>query len=173
MEISLSDRPVRAADVPLDRLAGNTALSKEQKVNEVCRQFEAVLLRQVLQEAQKPAFGTSSQPGSVSKDIYQDLATNQMAEAISRSGALGLANSLQGQLTHQLGVREEDEEANDAPPLPTAHASRNLLEDHGRSLGRTSSADNRAATNPNPARSTLIDHGRYHDHGPAAKPPAP
>ena len=117
----LSDRPVRAADLPLDRLAGNSNLTQEEKVTEVSRQFEAVLLRQILQEAQKPAFGATNQAGSVTKDIYQDMATNQLADAISKSGAFGLARSLQGQLTHQLGVSEEPEES-DPEPATTRNA---------------------------------------------------
>ena len=37
----------------MEKLAGNTNLSQEEKIGEVSRQFEAVLLRQILQTAQK------------------------------------------------------------------------------------------------------------------------
>ncbi|HWD19746.1 MAG TPA: rod-binding protein [Verrucomicrobiae bacterium] len=90
---------VQASDVPLESLAGNTNLSDSDKVAEVARQFEAVLLRQILQEARK-----SQIPGANSAEsgIYDDMVNNQMADTISRSGSFGLAKSLQNQLTRQV-----------------------------------------------------------------------
>jgi hypothetical protein len=45
--------PIKAADVPIEQLAGNSKISDRDKVAEVSRQFEAVLLRQILQETRK------------------------------------------------------------------------------------------------------------------------
>ena len=44
---------IKAADVPLNELAANPHIPDSEKVAEVSRQFEAVLLRQILQEARK------------------------------------------------------------------------------------------------------------------------
>jgi Rod binding domain-containing protein len=93
---------VNAADLPLDRLAGNTRVTDEQKIAELSRQFEAVLLRQILSEAQKPVFKSKFTDNSVTSGIYQDMATTQLADAISRSGDFGLADSLNTQLSRQL-----------------------------------------------------------------------
>jgi len=102
MELSSLQRGVKPAEVPLDRLAGNAQLSQSKKVAEVSRQFEAVLLRQILDNAQKTVFKSKTNPQSSSSGFYQDLITNQLAEQISQSGALGLGRSLGRQLQHEL-----------------------------------------------------------------------
>ena len=95
-------RPNVAADLPLERLAGNPHVSETGKLAEVSRQFEAVLLRQILGDAQKNVFASAMHPGSVASGVYQDMVTDQLAENISRSGAFGLARSLNKQLQHEL-----------------------------------------------------------------------
>jgi len=91
-----------AADVPLERLAKNNALTEDQKVAEVSRQFEAVLLRQILQEASRTVIQSKLADNSTASGIYHDLVNNQLAESMSRSGAVGLAKTLERQLTRQL-----------------------------------------------------------------------
>jgi len=85
--------------LPLDMLAANPNVSDSDKVGEVARQFEAVLLRQILQEARK-----SDDPGddTTVSGIYDDMINNQLADTISRSGEFGLARGLKAQLTHQV-----------------------------------------------------------------------
>ena len=97
MEISPLQRNVRAAELPLERLAGNAQVDEADKLAEATRQFEAVLLRQILSEAQKTAFASSANPQSVAGDIYKDMITDCLADSISRSGALGLADGLKHQ----------------------------------------------------------------------------
>jgi Rod binding domain-containing protein len=101
MEITALNRSVQAADVPFDRLANSAQLTEREKVGEVCRQFEAVLARQILGEAQKKHFASTMNPESFSGGIYQDMITNQLADSVSRSGALGLARSLARELQHE------------------------------------------------------------------------
>jgi Rod binding domain-containing protein len=102
MEVTALHRPVRAADVQLDRLMNNPQLTGREKIGEVCRQFEAVLARQILGAAQKTHFASTMNPETFSGGVYQDLITNQLADSISRSGALGLARSLERELQHEL-----------------------------------------------------------------------
>src|SRR5437899_13039610 len=102
MEISPLQRQVKAADVPLEKLAGNNGLSPEEKVAELSRQFEAILLRQILGDTQKPLFASKFNPQSVSSGIYRDMVTTQLADKVSQSGGLGLAQSLRHQLSHEL-----------------------------------------------------------------------
>jgi len=92
----------RPGDVPLERLAGNSQLSQQDKISEVSRQFEAVLLRQILSEAQKPVFNSKMNPQSSTKAIYQDMTTTQLADRISQSGGLGFGKALAQQLGHEL-----------------------------------------------------------------------
>ena len=102
MDIPPLQRQVKASQLPLEKLAGNSRIAESEKVSEVSRQFEAILLRQILGEAQKTVFRSTMNPESVSSGIYQDMITTQLADNISHSGALGLARSLEKQLQHEL-----------------------------------------------------------------------
>lgn len=84
----------------MENLAGNSHLSEEEKLGEVSRQFEAVLLRQILQNAQKTHFASKFSGDSATSGIYQDMVTTQLADGISKSGAFGFAQSLKKQLNH-------------------------------------------------------------------------
>jgi flagellar protein FlgJ len=92
-----------ASRVPLESLAANKALSQEQKVGEASRQFEAVLLRQFLSEAQKPVITSEMTDNSTAAGIYQDLITNQLADNLSRNGGIGLAKTFERQLAPHAG----------------------------------------------------------------------
>ena len=101
MEIPALQSNVKASSIPFEQLAANPNVSKEDKVKEACRQFEAVLLRQILGEARKTVITSSVSKDSNGKSIYNDMVDNQMADSISRSGSFGLAKSLEKQLVHQ------------------------------------------------------------------------
>ena len=91
-----------AADIPLERVAHDRALSQPQKVAEVSRQFEALMLRQILQETQKTVIPSTYADTSTTAGIYNDMVVNQLADTISKSGTLGLAQTLEQQLGRQL-----------------------------------------------------------------------
>lgn len=93
---------VRAADIPLERLAGNSHISDKDKVSETCRQFEAVLLRQIFAEARKTVIPSGMGQDDAVSGIYGDMVNNQLADSVSRSGTFGLARSLQNQLVRQV-----------------------------------------------------------------------
>lgn len=101
MELASLQPHVKAADLPLDRLAASTQVSEADKLGEVSRQFEAVLLRQILSSAQKPLLDAKAGSPSATAGIYQDMITTQLADKISHSGGIGLATSLAQQLGHQ------------------------------------------------------------------------
>lgn len=96
--------------MPIEQLASNPNVSDADKVAQACRQFEAVFLRQILQEARKTVISSSNSHDSAISGIYGDMINSQLADSISRSGAFGLAKSLQGQLVRQV--------------LPGAHATK-------------------------------------------------
>lgn len=114
--MELTSLPARAAapNVPLDRLAENKQLSETEKITEAGRQFEAVLLRQILGEAMKPVFKSECAGQSAQAGIYQDMIVNQMADNITRAGGVGLAANLSRNLTRQLSTAPK-------PTEPTAH----------------------------------------------------
>ena len=96
----------------VEHLADNKQLSDEQKVAEIGRHFEAILLRQFLVDATKPLFG-SNQKGmsAAAKGVYQDMMVNTLAEQISQTGQFGLAESFKAQLTQRLKSADGSTEA--------------------------------------------------------------
>jgi Rod binding domain-containing protein len=90
------------ADVPTERLLDNKQLTEDQKLGEVARQFEALLIRQILQDTQKTVIPSKLTSDSTAASIYHDMVGMQLADSISKSGSLGLAHMLQQQLSHQL-----------------------------------------------------------------------
>ena len=94
MEISALKPNVNASDLQIEKLAGNSHASERQKVDAVSREFEAVMLRQILTDATKKIFSSDTDPESSSDGIYKDMITNTLADSISRSGEFGLARSL-------------------------------------------------------------------------------
>lgn len=107
MQLTPLPRPTRAADAPIERLAGSGKLSEREKIAEVSRQFEAVLLRQILTQAQKTHFPSKLSGNPATSGIYQDMAVNQLADSISKSGAFGLARSIEQQLQHELPTNRQ------------------------------------------------------------------
>jgi Rod binding domain-containing protein len=99
MNISSIQSHVNAADIPIEDLAGNKALTEQQKVDEASRQFAAILLRQVLSETQKPVIQSEFTDNSTAAGIYQDYITNVLADSMSKSGAFGLAKIFEQQLS--------------------------------------------------------------------------
>lgn len=112
MNIHAINAGLKAPEPPLDKVAESKALSEEQKVAELSRQFEGVLLRQILGQARKTVFHSKTDEDSASSDIHQDMVTTQLAESISKSGSFGLAKSLQTQLSRQ--VLNHTENSHDA-----------------------------------------------------------
>lgn len=102
MNISaLPSANVRAAELPLDKLENNPAVTEADKALAVGQQFEAVILRQILNDATKNLFSSSADGGSSTNSIYQDMVTNNLADSMSRGGGLGLATVLAKQLQHE------------------------------------------------------------------------
>jgi Rod binding domain-containing protein len=106
MQIPSIEKGIQASELPLDQLAQNPNLTEKQKVGEVSRQFEALLLRQILQDAQKTVIPSRYGADSSVNSIYHDLSTAQLADSISKSGSFGLARNLEKQLSRQLLLKD-------------------------------------------------------------------
>ena len=87
--------PVSGA--PLDRLANKPHLPESEKIAEASRQFEAVLLRQILASARRTVIESDLNSPSTASDVYNDMVNDILATTISQTGAFGLANALQAQ----------------------------------------------------------------------------
>ena len=110
MKVSTLPNPVSVAELPLEQLAKNSALSEADKIGELSRQFEAMLLRQILQQTQKTVIKSSLTEDSATSGIYQDMITYHLAESISTAGSFGFAQSLQKELTRQLATHLRQKE---------------------------------------------------------------
>src|SRR4051812_12407329 len=102
MEVTALNRSLNPADLPLEKLATSTEISDPEKIAEISRQFEAVLLRQILSDAQKPLFKSALlKSDSSTNGIYQDMIVQQLADRISRGGTFGFAKVLEHELSAQ------------------------------------------------------------------------
>lgn len=108
--------PALRNPVPLEELAGNKSLSKSEKLAEVSRQFESMLLRNILSSARNTVIKSKLTQDSLSSGIYQDMVTDQLADSISRSGGFGLARGLQAQLKAQFDPDSEPSPDNRKKP---------------------------------------------------------
>lgn len=93
------EKKIDASHIAMESLAGNQTLSKDQKIAEASRQFEAILLRQFLSESQKTVFKSEFSDNSAAAGIYQDMITNQLADSLSQGKGFGLAEVFVKQLT--------------------------------------------------------------------------
>ncbi len=113
MALTPIQRHVSAAEIAPERLAANKSLTEKEKISEASRQFEAILLRQILEASQKTVIQSKFSDNSTASSIYHDLFTNQMADSISQSGSFGLASIFERQLDHR-GIKHPA----DAPGEP-------------------------------------------------------
>jgi Rod binding domain-containing protein len=115
-------QPVAAADIAPESLAGSSQLTEKQKVAEASRQFEAMLLRQILSETQKPVIQSEFTDNSTAAGIYQDFITNQLADSLSKSGAFGFAKIFERQLSRPADAAAQGGSSGTDPvALPRLH----------------------------------------------------
>ncbi|MDX1951365.1 MAG: hypothetical protein SFY81_04230 [Verrucomicrobiota bacterium] len=124
MEISNLTRKIEVRDVPLDKLAQNSQIPESEKIAEVSRQFEAILLRNILGSAQKPMWGGSAGQSGAVGGIYQDMITTQLADKISASRNIGFAQALESQLSRE--IRKPSKAAEPSMPLETNNSQEPL-----------------------------------------------
>ncbi len=116
MDTSPLTRRPSAADIPLDRLASNQNVSEADKIGVVSQKFEAILLREFLSEAQKPLLDTKGSKNDTMHQIYRDMVTDNLSDAMSKSGSFGLASTFQSQLLTRAAQTAPLPEADDLTP---------------------------------------------------------
>ena len=92
---SITDDP----NVPIEQLAGNQHLTQQQKIHEASREFESIMLQQILSEMQKPAITSEFTDDSTASDIYQGYISKALAESMAKSGSFGFAKIFEQQLS--------------------------------------------------------------------------
>ena len=103
----LQNSRVDVTSMPLQELASNKHVPQAQKVKAVSQAFESLLLRQILEETQKPVFTSSLVGNSTTDGIYRSLVVNQLADSIAKSGSLGLGKSISAQLSPHTGAAQQ------------------------------------------------------------------
>ncbi len=98
MSVPIHMSTMSANHLAVEQLAQNNKLTEAQKIGEVARHFEAILLRQFLNEATKPLMNGDDGMNPAQKGIYQDMITNTLADTISKSGEFGLSQVFRQQL---------------------------------------------------------------------------
>ena len=81
---------------------GSSSLSKTSNPQEVARQFEAILLRQMLSESMK-SFWEQGQSGQV----YGYFVTDALADTMTKGGGLGIRSVIEAQLRQEPARRPE------------------------------------------------------------------
>ena len=97
--------PADAQEIAPENLMGNKHLTEDQKIAQASRQFEAIMLQQILAETQKPVITSEFTDDSTSAGIYQDYVTQTLAQSMAKSGTLGFAKVFEQQLTHHQNGR--------------------------------------------------------------------
>lgn len=91
---------------PLTGLTGTLGTSLQpstnspEQISKAARDFEAILLRSLLEPLQKSFSSVTGEPSQVGQDDYQYLGTEALASALASSGGLGIADMITKQLIH-------------------------------------------------------------------------
>lgn len=98
---------VDTSNIPVEDLAGDKNLTKQQKIHEASRQFESIMLQQILSEMQKPVITSEFTDDSTASGIYQDYVTNALAQSMSKSGSFGFAKIFEQQLSPHTAIEHK------------------------------------------------------------------
>ncbi|BBC72165.1 flagellar biosynthesis protein FlgJ [Altererythrobacter sp. B11] len=94
---------------PVSLAAANAGLAMapatpgdHEKLAQVAKQFEAIFLRQMLAAARKTDFGGDGLFGGQGEETFRDMQDSQFADIASKTGSIGLAQSIEAQLSRYL-----------------------------------------------------------------------
>ena len=131
MQVNPLQRRSPALDVLPENLADNPRLSEHDKIAEASRQFESVLLRQILESSTKTVFQSKLADNSTAASIYHDMVTTQLADSISKSGAFGLAQTFEQQLNRP-SASDSKAGSGETPPALSSARSASAVRPHFR-----------------------------------------
>jgi Rod binding domain-containing protein len=125
MNIPPIQSPIDTSTIPVEELAGNKHLTQQQKIHEASRQFEQIMLQQILSEMQKPVITSEFTDDSTASDIYQGYITNALAESMSKTGSFGFAKIFEEQLSPHTSMTHEKTSA--TSPEKASPTNANLI----------------------------------------------
>jgi Rod binding domain-containing protein len=123
MNIPPIQPPIDTSNIPIEQLVGNKHLTQQQKIHEASREFEVIMLQQILSEMQKPVITSEFTDDSTAGDIYQGYITNALAESMSKSGSFGFAKIFEQQLTPHASSVEHEADLTSVKDSSTKHVN--------------------------------------------------
>jgi peptidoglycan hydrolase FlgJ len=77
--------------------------TNDQKVKQACSDFEAILIKQMLDSMRKTVEKTSLLGGGMAEDIFEDMIYDEYAKKMSKTGDFGVKDMLYRQLSTNNG----------------------------------------------------------------------
>ncbi|MFC4254900.1 flagellar biosynthesis protein FlgJ [Altererythrobacter xixiisoli] len=84
-------------------VAASSATDQRQQLAHAAKQFEAIFLRQMLAAARSTDFGGNDLFGSSSEEAFTEMRDAHFADLASETGAFGMADAIEAQLTRLTG----------------------------------------------------------------------
>ena len=88
----------------LKQSPGSTDTGKETKLKKACQDFEALVLKQMLEVMRKSVPKDGLFSGGYAEEVFQSMQDDKLAEHLAQSGGLGFADTLYAQLSRQINT---------------------------------------------------------------------
>ena len=104
MDIPLNSYTPTPADRAVERAAeaarrlGPNAVDKGSRLYEVCLEFEAIFIKQMLNSMRKTVEKTGLLDGGLAEDFFEDMLYDEYAKKMAATANFGLAAMIYGQL---------------------------------------------------------------------------
>lgn len=95
-----------ASGAPLIDATGTK--SRPSKIHDAAEQFEALLIGEMLKSARESgSWGLTDENSDPGQDTFSGMAESQFANALARSGGLGLSHIVEQSVSRQAGAQKE------------------------------------------------------------------
>lgn len=85
-----------------------TGTGKSSKIHDAAQQFEALLIGEMLKSARESgSWGLTEEDADPGQDTLSGMAESQFANALARSGGLGLSHMVEQSVSKQAGTQKE------------------------------------------------------------------
>lgn len=81
------------------RAGGRAVIDKTDKLYEVCVEFEALFIKQMLSAMRKSVQKTGLLDGGMAQDVFEDMLYDEYAKSMAKSAGFGLADTVYLDLT--------------------------------------------------------------------------
>jgi peptidoglycan hydrolase FlgJ len=102
--LSAAGRPPAHSPMPLSTTARADAATGEERLREVCRQFEAFFTAQLMQTMRESGSVEGLVKTSRAEKVFRSQHDAELARHLASRGALGLGDLLYRQLSEQIGT---------------------------------------------------------------------